>query len=257
VTRFDSALAQFDLAGARLHVIEPNWAEKTFRFLTSPTVAGLLLMIGLGALYFEVKTAGFGLAGIVGIIALSLLFGAHFVLGLTDTIDVVLIIAGMILIAVEVFVLPGFGIPGVAGILCLLAGTYLALVDFTVPEYSWQYERLEEVIYSLAVAGISFAAFVFATWKLLPRSPLYGAFVLLRSQPVAEGYTAPVQTALQPRVGMRGRTTSMLRPVGRARFGDATLQVVSRAAYIPSGVDVEIIEIDGGRYIVEKTEATA
>ncbi len=257
VSNLDSALRQFDLGGATLHVIEPNWAEKTFRFLTSPTIAGLLLMVGLGALYFEIKTAGFGLAGIVGIIALTLLFGAHFVLGLTDTIDIVLILSGLILIGVEIFVLPGFGIAGIAGILCVLAGTYLALVSFTFPQYSWDYERLEEVIYSMGVAAVTFTAFVFATWKLFPRSPFYGALVLESAQPVAQGYTSPVQDAQVARIGMRGTTTSMLRPVGRARFGDATLQVVSRGAYIPSGVSVEIIEIDGGRYVVETTEVSA
>ncbi len=257
VSSFDSALAQFDLSGAQLHVIEPNWAEKTFRFLTSPTIAGLLLMIGIGALYFEVKTAGFGMAGVIGIIALTLLFGAHFVLGLTETIDIVLILSGLILIGVEVFVLPGFGIAGVAGILCLLIGSYLALVDFTIPQYSWEYDRLDEVIYSLGVAAVSFAVFVFATSKLLPRTPFYGAMVLQAAQPNAGGFTSPVQDALEPRIGLRGVTTSMLRPVGRARFGGAVLQVVSRGAYIPSGTEIEIIEIDGSRLVVETTETAA
>jgi len=257
VSSLDSALAQFDLTGMQMHVIEPNWAEKTFRFLTNPTIAGLLLMIGIGALYFEVKTAGFGAAGVVGIIALTLLFGSHFVLGLTDTIDLVLILSGVILIAVEVFVLPGFGIAGVAGILCLLVGSYLALVDFTIPEYSWDYDRLDDVIYSLGVAAVSFGIFVLATWRLLPRTPFYGAMVLGAAQPVAGGFTSPVQDALQPEIGMRGMTTSMLRPVGRARFGSATLQVVSRGAYIPSGTEIEIIELDGSRIIVETTEAAS
>lgn len=256
VSSLDSALAQFDLAGAQLHVIEPNWAEKTFRFLTSPTIAGLLLMIGIGALYFEVKTAGFGMAGVIGIIALTLLFGAHFVLGLTETIDIVLILSGLILIGVELFVLPGFGIAGLAGILCLLIGSYLALVDFTIPQYSWDYDRLDEVIYSIGVAAVSFAVFVLATWKLFPRMPFYGAMVLQATQPNAGGFTSPVQDVLEPRIGLRGVTTSMLRPVGRAKFGDAVLQVVSRAAFIPSGTEIEIIEIDGGRIVVETTETS-
>ena len=135
-TGFNAALAHYDLTGASVHVVEPNWAEIVFRFLTNPTIAGLLLMIGLGAIYYEVKTAGFGLAGIVGAIALTLLFGAHFVLGLADTIDLVLVLAGILLILAEIFIIPGFGVAGVAGILMLMAGTYLALVNFTLPERS-------------------------------------------------------------------------------------------------------------------------
>lgn len=254
VDGFDMALAHYDLRGAQMHIVEPNWAEKTFRFLTSPTIAGLLLMIGLGAIYYEIKTGGFGLAGVAGAVALTLLFGSHLVLGLADTIDIVLILAGIVLILVEAFVIPGFGVPGITGILFVLAGTYLALVDFTLPQYSWQYDRLNEVVYTMMVAIVTFALFVIATWKLFPKSPLYGALVLSAAQPSAQGYTAPVQAATAPRVGLRGTATSTLRPAGRARFGDATLQVVTRGAFISEGTGVEIIEVDGTRIVVERTE---
>ena len=103
---------------------------------------------------------------------------------------------------------------------------------------------------------VTFAAFVFATWKLLPRSPLYRAMILNAAQQTGQGYTAPVQDAL-PRVGLRGTATSKLRPVGRARFGDATVQVVTRGAFIPTGTEVEIIEVDGARIVVERTGGTA
>ncbi len=255
VNGFEAALTHYDLRDAAMHLVEPNWAEVVFRFLTSPTIAGLLLMVGLASIYYEIKTAGFGLAGIVGAIALTLLFGAHFVLGLAETIDLVLVLAGIILILVEVFLIPGFGVAGAAGVLMLLVGTYLALVNFTLPEYSWQYDRLNDVMYSVLLAMIAFAAFVVATWKLLPRSPLYRAIVLNAAQETAQGYTAPVQDAAQ-RVGLRGRATSMLRPAGRARFGEATVQVVTRGAFIPAGTDVEIIEVDGARVVVERTGET-
>ena len=98
--------------------------------------------------------------------------------------------------------------------------------------------------------------FVITTWKLLPRSPLYGAIVLKAAQPSGEGYTAPAQEAHQ-RVGLRGTSLSMLRPVGRARFGGETLQVVTRGDFIAEGTPVEIIEVDGARIVVERTEGAA
>lgn len=253
VESLDDAIRYYQLGGGTYHIIEPTWAETVFKFLTNPTVAGLLLLIGLGGLYFEVQTPGFGIPGIVGIIALSLLFGSHFVLGLTETIDVVLILAGVLLLLAELLLIPGFGIAGMAGIVCILLGTYLALVDFTIPEYSWDYDRLGEVGYSLSLALILFMGLVIITWRLLPRTPLYRALVVGETQQTTEGYTSPIQDVIEPRTGMRGVTVSMLRPVGRARFGDATLQVVSRGAYIPKGTEVEIIQIDGSRVIVERT----
>lgn len=254
---FQLALAHYGFLNPQLHTIEPNWAEETFRFLTSPTIAGLLLMIGLGALYYEVKTAGFGAAGIIGAIALILLFGSHFVLGLADTIDIVLILGGIVLILVEAFIIPGFGVAGIVGILFVLIGTYLALVNFTLPQYSWDYDRLDEVIYSFTVAIVTLTAFILATWKLFPKSPIYRALVLQAATANAAGYTSPIQESLEPRVGLRGTATSMLRPAGRARFGDSTVQVVTRGAFIPSGTEVEIIEVDGSRIVVERTEASA
>lgn len=257
VDSLDEAVAYYGLGGGKYYLVEPNWAEKVFAFLTNPTVAGLLLLIGLGGLYFEVQTPGFGFPGIIGLSALALLFGAHFVLGLTDTIDLVLILAGILLLLAELFIIPGFGITGIAGIICLLLGTYLAFVDFTIPEYSWDYERLGEVGYSLTLAIVLFIVLVSITWRLLPRTPLYKTLVLGTTQEVAAGYSSPVQDAIEPQPGMRGVTVSMLRPVGRARFDDKTIQVVTRGAYMPKGTEVEIIQVDGVRVVVEQVEEHA
>jgi len=253
----DDAIDYLELEDVTYYEIEANWAEEVFAFLTDPTVAGLLLLVGMGGLYFEVRTPGIGLPGLLAVIALALLFGSHFVLGLADTIDLVLIAAGIILLLVEAFVIPGFGIAGFSGLLCLMIGTYLAFVDFTVPEYSWDFDRLEEVGYSMTLAAVTFILLVLGTWKLLPRTPFYRTLVASVNLEDTKGYLSPVQDRLEPQLGMRGETESMLRPVGRARFGDTTLQVVTRGAYIPKGAPVEIIDLDGSRIVVTEVEENA
>ncbi|MCH8204505.1 MAG: hypothetical protein IID09_05040, partial [Candidatus Hydrogenedentes bacterium] len=172
VKSLDEAVAFYELGDVTYHEVEANWAEKTFRFLTNPTVTGLLLMLGMGGLYFEVKTPGFGIPGLIGVTCLALLFGSHFVLGLTDVIDIVLIVSGVILLVVELFILPGFGIAGFAGFACIIIGTYLALVNAPIPQYSWDYDRLNEVTYSFAIALVTFFIFVAVTWCYLPRTSL-------------------------------------------------------------------------------------
>jgi len=255
VRTLDEAVAFYELGEATYHEIEINWAEKTFSFLTNPTVTGLLLMLAMGGLYFEVKTPGFGIPGIIGAVSLLLLFGAHFVLGLTDVIDLVLIATGLVLLVVEMFVLPGFGIPGIAGFLCLIAGTYLALVDAPIPQYSWDYDRLGDVTYSLSVALITFGAFVLVTWRLLPRTAFYRGLMLSSTQQTSAGYVAQTEDEVRDAMGLRGVTTSMLRPTGWARFDDHKLQVVSHGEYMAKGVPVEIVEVEGNRYVVERREA--
>lgn len=254
VNDLDEAVAFYGLGEVTYHEIEANWAEMTFKFLTNPTVAGLLLMLGMGGLYFEVKTPGFGVPGLIGVTCLALLFGSHFVLGLTNVIDIVLIISGLILLLVELFILPGFGIAGFAGFACIIIGTYLALVNAPIPQYSWDYERLNEVTYSFAVALVTFFIFVAATWRYLPRTPLYDRLVMAGTQQVEEGYVAQTAENVESALGLRGTTITMLRPAGSGRFDGKKLRIVSRGEYIGKNVPVEIVEVEGNRYVVERRE---
>ncbi len=256
VKSLDEAAAFYELGDVTYHEVEANWAEMTFRFLTNPTVTGLLLMLGMGGLYFEVKTPGFGVPGLIGVTCLALLFGSHYVLGLTDVIDIVLIVSGLILLVVELFIIPGFGIAGVAGVACVFIGTYLALVDAPIPQYSWDYDRLREVGYSFSFAIFTFFIFVAATWRYLPRTPLYGRLVMAGTQQAAEGYVAQTAEDVEAALGQRGTTLSMLRPTGWGRFGDKKIRIVSRGEYIPNKVSVEIVEVEGNRYVVERREDT-
>lgn len=232
--------------------IEPTWAEKTFRWLTSPTVASLLLLLALGGLYLEVNTPGFGIPGIVGGVCLALFLGAHFVLGLTDVVDILLILLGAGLIVLEMFVIPGFGIAGIAGIICFAAGMYLALVPFTIPQYSWEFERMGEVAYILGLTLVLFGVFVFVAWKLLPHTPMYGHLVLRDSQDAATGYTVQRAEDALAYIGLHGTATSMLRPAGRGRFGERTLPVVSHGEFIPAGTPIHIVEVEGNRFVVDR-----
>lgn len=247
----EEALSFYGMKDVEYVDITPTWAEKVFRFLTDPTVAGLLLLLGLGGLYFEVQTPGFGFPGIVGLTCLALFFGAHFVLGLTDVMDLVLVGAGLILLAIELFLLPGFGIAGALGILFILIGVYLSLLDFTIPRYSWEFDRLVEALYSLLIALVSFGALLFVSWRFLPRTSLYGRLVLAGTQPVEAGYTVQREEEARAFIGLEGKAISMLRPVGRGRFGDRTLMVMSRGDFLPKGARIRIVQVEGNRYVVE------
>ena len=253
VDDLDEAAAHYDLGGTQIHTIEFNWAERFYRFMTNPTVAGLLLMLGMGGLYFEVKTPGFGIPGIIALTCLTLLFGSHYVLGLTDAGDLILIAAGVVLILVEIFAFPGFGIPGVAGIICLCLGVYLAMVDFKVPEYSWQFDRLNEVAYSFVVALVSFSVLVGLTWRYLPRTRLYGALVLGETQQISEGFVVQTQEEVRAALGLEGTASTMLRPAGRGRFAGKTYDVVARGDFIDKGSRIKIVEAEGNRYVVDLT----
>jgi membrane-bound serine protease (ClpP class) len=252
---FDDALSFLGIDDYARRELMPTWSEELFRFLTNPTIAGILIFLGIGGIYLEAQTPGFGFAGVVGLVCLSLFFGAHILIGLADWLDVLLVLVGIGLLMVEVFLLPGFGVAGVAGIIALGMGLYMSLTRVTFPEYSWQFDQLDNVAISLAVAVVGMIALVLLGGWIFPKTPFYGKLVLQTTQNVDQGYV--MKTEEEFVVGMRGVALSMLRPAGRGRFNDQSIQVVARGDFIEAGTPIVIVQTDGNRYMVDAVKERA
>lgn len=253
-TDVDDTLREHLLGSVKRLEIKPTWEEALFAFLTSPTIAGLLLMAGLGGLYVEVRTPGFGAPGILGATCLALFFGSHMVIGMTDWIDIALIVAGFLLILAEIFLLPGFGIAGVLGFACLLGGSYMALVKAPMPEFSWEFDAMQQAMYTLSVGLFSFLAFAVITGFILPYTPLGNAMVLGKGLDSAAGYTAQTSEESLAAIGLRGTATTKLRPAGKGRFGQLKFDVVTRGEFLEEDTPIAIIASDGNRYVVTAVE---
>lgn len=233
--------------------IQPTWSEDLYKFLIHPITTSLLLMAGLGGIYVEVRTPGFGLPGIIGVACLALFFGSRAVVGLADWIDLLLLMVGFILIVIEVLILPGFGVPGLAGIICLLIGIYLSFTRVVIPEFAWDFARIEEMVTSLAITTAGMIAIMVIGAKYLPRTKFYDRLILAQEQDANAGWV--VQTdAEEASVGMTGTAASNLRPAGRGRFMGKTYDVVSRAEFINKGDPIVIIRVEGNRYVVDPAE---
>lgn len=235
---------------ARQEHIVPTWAEALFRFLTNPLISGLLLMVGFGGIYLEVRTPGFGLPGILGVSALALFFGAQYIVGMADWLDLVLVMLGISLIIVELFLLPGFGVIGLAGIVSLLAGIYLSLTRVPIPEYTWDYEILANAGTTLATFVISFSSLVVFSAFAAPKSPLFRRLILAGNLENEAGWIVQDDEDESRNIGLRGVTSSVLRPAGRGRFSGKNYDIMTRGEYIEQGVPVEIIQVEGNRYVV-------
>ncbi len=232
--------------------IEMTWAEKVFAFLSSPMIAGLLLLCGVGGLYVEFRTPGIGWPGIIGAICLTLFFGARLIIGIADWLDILLVTVGLILLTVEVFVLPGFGLAGISGIVCLVAGIYLSLTRVPIPQYTWDFMRLRDAGVTLMSATLLFILFTALTWKIFPRTRLARGLMLADAQTVEAGYVVQTAADAGNAVGLRGKAVSMLRPAGRGRFGQTTYDVMTRGEFIEKGCSIEIIQAEGNRYVVRE-----
>jgi membrane-bound serine protease (ClpP class) len=223
--------------------------ERLLRFLGTPVVASLLLLMMMGGLYFELQSPGFGFAGGIALLGAFLFFAPHYLLGLVESWEIIVFLIGIGLLVVEVFVTPGFGLFGAAGILLTLGALGAALVGnvgFAFPGTS----HLTGAVVTLASALALTIAAAFALARFLPESTRFQRLVLGQSLSGDEGYTsAATDEAL---LGQQGIAVSPLRPAGAADIGGRRIDVVSDGGFIAAGATVEVVRARGARVEVRE-----
>jgi membrane-bound serine protease (ClpP class) len=245
VADWNDLMLQLRTVGAPVTNAKVNWAEGLVRFFTHPVVSSMLLSLGFLGLIMEIKTPGWGLPGAGGLALLGLFFGSHYLVGLAGWEELMLLAAGLILIGVEMFVLPGFGIAGVAGLLAVLGSVYLSLVTHLSSE--------ADMSQAAAILSGAILVVIVAGWALLRALPRSGRFArsgVLHGNNMdrTAGYISnPVREEL---VGMKGVALTDLRPSGAGQFGDERLDVVSDNIWISAGTPIRIVRSEGYRHVV-------
>jgi membrane-bound serine protease (ClpP class) len=239
----DELLAAVGLSGARVQAVDINWAEMVVRFLTSPIVSPLLLSLGILALLAEVKAGAHGIGLLVGLASLGLFFGSSLILGLAGMEEVILLGLGFVAVAVEVFLLPGFGVAGILGALLIGAAVVLAMLG--------NFPTGGDVVQALAVLGASVfitLAVAFAWFRHLPNSRRFRGLIHQESSLSAEGYVSAL-----PRgdlVGKQGVALTDLRPAGVATVDGERIDVVTEGEYVHATSTIEILRAEGYRHVV-------
>jgi len=242
----DSVLKQLELQGAETRRLAPNWAEACVRFLTNPIVSSLLMTVGMLGIIIEIRTPGFGLPGGLGIISLALFFWGHWLVQLAGWEELLLFASGLVLLILEIFVIPGFGIVGVLGIGALLAGLSLSLVGGGA---SWEFilTAVSRVVFSLLFA----AAASLLLFRYLPRLPFGRRLILDTGLSSGAGY-ASAPDADRTWLGKSGTTLTPLRPAGIADIDGQRLDVVSDGEFIDHGAPITVSRVDGNRIVVRR-----
>jgi membrane-bound serine protease (ClpP class) len=250
VSDLSQVLEKYNLVGAEVIQAEINWAERVVRLLTNPIVSSLLMVVGFIGLFIEFKTPGFGLGGAVGIICLGLFFWGHFIVRLAGWEEVILFVAGVVLLLIEIFVIPGFGVVGILGIIAIIASLVLALVGrFELLTFQDVRIALSKVTAAL-IASIILSV-VLA--KFLPRTLIGKQVILKDAEERKEGYVAQ-STARTDLLGTTGLTITPLHPSGTAVIKDKRYDVVSEGDFIDKNVTVRVIDIEGARIVVRKID---
>lgn len=251
VADLETLVAKLGFEAAERQTVKPTGAERLATWINA--LNWLWLMIGVAGIYIEFKTPGFGLPGIVGICAFALYFLGSYIAGLSGLEWPALFVLGLLLVALELFVFPGTVLLGLAGALLMVLTIIMAMVDIypgmprvpSLPQLSLPMRDL-----GISIVGSIVLLLVLA--RFLPKSSLYGRLV---TQSVS-GVSSVTEQAReqQTEVGLEGVALSVLRPGGKAQFGDRILDVITQGDMVAKGTRVRILAHSGREAIVEPVE---
>jgi membrane-bound serine protease (ClpP class) len=243
-----------DLEAAEVVSFQPSFYSTIKGFLTSPILRGFLILIILGGIYFEMQTPGIGFPIAAALVAAILYFAPLYLDGLAANWEIIIFVIGIILIGVEVFVIPGFGVAGISGIILAVTGLTLSLLDnvifdFTNVDSSALLTALLTVLLSMFL-GIVLSVYLGS--KLLSKqSGLFSKIALQTSQNLEEGYVS-IDTEYKNNVGKEGVTATVLRPSGKILVENELYDARSEDGFIEKGKPVQIISFSSGQLNVRK-----
>jgi membrane-bound serine protease (ClpP class) len=239
----DELLAHLDLAGAEVVTLRANWGENFVRFLNNPVVAGMLMTMIIFGIIAEVQTAGWGLPGSAALIALTLFLGGRYVVGLVGFEEVILLGLGAVLILIEIFAIPGFGVVGLLGICSVLASLVMAFLG-RAPSMG----DLNVALTTLAASLIAAILLALVFFRFVDRSPMWSRVKLATNIDRAGGFVASdLHADLE---GVEGIAVTDLRPAGAAEIAGQRYDVVSEAPYIERGTRIRVFKHEGYRIVV-------
>jgi len=252
VKNINDALSFLGYKSIDLVIVEGSWSAKLIRFL-HPFMP-LLMLIGIGALYTEIKAPGFGIPGITGIICLGLVFFSQHLVGLADYTELLIMGIGFLLLGVEVFVLPGFGIAGITGLLAIAAGLVLSLQGFVIPDPSLPWQGRLFIINIAEVAGSFICAFLIPLFMIRFVLPWFSKIV---KGPYLEANLShshvDVTTSLGLKPGDKGIAHTFLRPSGKIMINNKKIDAITRGEFIDQGQFI-IIDKIGQNHVIVKPE---
>lgn len=258
VTDFDDFKNRIGVAPSTVLIpIAKTWVDRLVFGLNSEFVRVLLIVFGVAFLYVELHFLT-GILGILSALCFSLFFWSTVMGGTAGWLEVVLFVLGVGCLGLEIFVIPGFGVFGVSGILLILASLVMAGHTWSfdsatnMQDLTWQ---MGQVLFSL----VTVAAVCAALARFLPSMPGFESLVLgppglNNDEPrLRVDSSAEPQTLNELAVGDRGTSLTILRPAGKARFDNRAVDVFSEGGFIQAEANVEIVSISGRRIVVRET----
>ncbi len=251
--------ALYGLRNKAIRVDGPTWVDGLVTTLTDPYVSWILLFVGVFMLILEIKMPGVGLPAIASALAFLLFFWSHYLGGTADQLEILLFLVGLICLGLELFVFPGFGVFGLSGFLLIVASIVMASHTFVWPTQEYEYRQMAGTLFQVVgvMAGVGVGATLVG--RYIPSLPVFNRMVLkpgtyngselddpTAKPPATEGYESMAFL-----MGETGRTTTVLKPTGKARFGNLLIDVQADGFFLDRDALIEVVDVQGMKVIVK------
>jgi membrane-bound serine protease (ClpP class) len=226
--------------------------DKIIHFLINPMVSGILIMMIMGGIYFELQTPGVGFPLAAAVLGALLYFAPLYLEGLAEHWEILLFLVGLILIALEIFVIPGFGVAGILGITLVVAGLTLSMVGNI--GFNFSGVALTGVITSFFIVVSSmFFAFIISMYlgKKVLTTTTFGHIALDSTQQASKGFTSS-DVSYRKMVGKTGVAKTILRPAGKVIIDGDVYDATAEVAYIDKEEKIKVTGYQTSQLIVTK-----
>ncbi|WP_258104910.1 nodulation protein NfeD [Marinoscillum sp. MHG1-6] len=250
--RVEDIMSRIGIENYEIITYEPSATNKVISLFLNPFISGILIMIIIGGIYFELQTPGVGFPILASIIAMILYFTPYYLNGLAENWELVAFALGIVLIGLEVFVIPGFGIAGISGIILTLGSLILSMLNNQ--QFDFQFVNLDEVFVAIVTTLLALLGSVIVMafgGVRLTNSKVFQKIALADTQETSQGYSSSFYKG-KSMVGKSGKAYTILRPSGRIEIEGELYDAFTRGEYIEEGQEIVVISDEGTSLKVKK-----
>lgn len=253
----EEVLQQAGLEDYTLTEQKLSWIDQLILFLVNPVVSGILIMCIVGGIYFELQAPGIGLPLAIAVVAALLYFAPHYLEGLAQHWEILLFLVGVVLLFLEFFVIPGFGVAGVSGIVLIVGALVLTMI-FNVgfhfkfdPDFNGAYEVAKDLVIVMFSIVAGFFAALWLCKKVITAQTRFGTIALNTELTSEEGFIAQ-DMHLQDLVGKEGVAATFMRPAGKIDIDGDLYDATSEYGLIDKGCPITVVKFENAQLVVHK-----
>ncbi len=248
-------LARNNISDYEIDTFQLNATNRIVAFFLNPFISGLLILAIIGGIYFEMQTPGVGFPGLAALVALILYLVPYYLNGLAENWEILAFFAGLTLITLEIFVIPGFGVAGFTGIAVTISSLVLIMINNNA--FDFEFVRMNDILVALAAAMggmLGGVVLLFVGGSHLANTKFYRRVALTDTQQSSAGYTANFNK--EPMAGKQGIAQTVLRPSGKVMIDSHIYDAFTRGEFIEKGQPVEVVSETASSLQVKQIEGS-